>query len=109
MNVQTKPPSDQGSDAAQIVAELGRRAKAAAMALRNATTAAKNKALTDGARMIRAEKAAILAANARDIDAAKAAGMSSALQLVPARRLAVVGTQALDQGVAQMRRHPGGR
>ena len=80
MNVQTKPPADQGSDAAAIVAELGRRAKAAAMALRNATTAAKNKALTDGARLIRAEKAAILAANARDLEAAKAAGMSSALQ-----------------------------
>jgi len=80
MNVQTKPPSDQGSDAARIVAELGRRAKTAAAALRNATTAAKNKALTDGARLIRAEKAAILAANARDIEAAKAAGMSSALQ-----------------------------
>src|ERR1700761_4557263 len=58
MNVQTKP-----EDAAQIVAELGRRAKAAAMALRNATTAAKNKALTDGARLIRGEKVAILAAN----------------------------------------------
>jgi len=80
MNVQTKPPSDQGSDAARIVAELGRRAKTAAAALRNATTAAKNKALTDGARLIRDEKAAILAANARDIEAAKAAGMSSALQ-----------------------------
>ena len=80
MNAQTKPPSDHGSDAAQIVAELGRCAKAAAMALRNATTAAKNKALSDGARLIRAEKAAILAANARDLSAAKAAGMSSALQ-----------------------------
>src|SRR4051812_12354137 len=75
MNVQTKP-----EDAAQIVAELGHRAKAAARMLRNATTTAKNKALTDGARLIRAENAAILAANARDIEAAKAAGMSSALQ-----------------------------
>jgi glutamate-5-semialdehyde dehydrogenase len=75
MNVQTKP-----EDAAEIVAELGRRAKAAAVALRNATTVAKNKALTDGARLIRAETAAILAANARDLEAAKAAGMSSALQ-----------------------------
>jgi glutamate-5-semialdehyde dehydrogenase len=70
----------QHEDAARIMAELGRRAKAAAMTLRNATTAAKNEALTDGARLIRAEKAAILAANARDLSAAKAAGMSSALQ-----------------------------
>jgi len=76
MNVQTKP----AEDAASIVAELGRRAKTAAAALRTAPTDAKNKALADAARLIRGEKAVILAANARDIDAAKAAGMSSALQ-----------------------------
>ena len=76
MNVQTKP----ADDAVAIVADLGRRAKAAAVALRNATTDAKNKALLEGARLIRAEKAAILAANAQDIAAAKAAGMTSALQ-----------------------------
>lgn len=76
MNVQTKP----AEDAASIVAELGRRAKTAAAALRNAPTDSKNKALADAARLIRGEKAAILAANARDIDAAKAAGMSNALQ-----------------------------
>jgi glutamate-5-semialdehyde dehydrogenase len=85
MNVQTKP----AEDTAAIVAALGQRARAAASALRNATTDAKNKALTEGARLIRAEQAAILAANARDIDSAKAAGMSSALQdrllLNPAR------------------------
>jgi glutamate-5-semialdehyde dehydrogenase len=76
MNVQTKP----SQDAAAIVAALGAHAKAAAVSLRNAGTAAKNKALTEAARLIRAEKPAILAANARDIEAAKAAGMSSALQ-----------------------------
>lgn len=76
MNVQTKP----AEDAAAVVAELGRRAKLAAADLRNAPTAAKNKALTDAARLIRAEKAAILAANAKDIAAAQAAGMTSALQ-----------------------------
>ena len=76
MNVQTKP----AEDAVAIVAALGQRAKAAAVALRNASTEAKNRALIEGARLIRTEKAAILAANARDIEAAKAAGMSSALQ-----------------------------
>jgi glutamate-5-semialdehyde dehydrogenase len=76
MNVQTKP----AEDAAAIVAALGQRAKAAAVGLRNAGTEAKNKALLEGARLIRADKAAILVANARDIEAAKAAGMSSALQ-----------------------------
>ena len=53
MNVQTKP----AEDAAAIVAELGARAKAAAVALRNAGTEAKNKALAEGARLIRAEQA----------------------------------------------------
>jgi glutamate-5-semialdehyde dehydrogenase len=85
MNVQTKPPED----AAQIVAELGRRAKSAAAALRNATTEAKNKALGEAARLIRAESDAILKANALDIEAAKTAGMNEAMQdrllLNPAR------------------------
>jgi glutamate-5-semialdehyde dehydrogenase len=76
MNVQSKP----SQDAATIVAALGAHAKAAAVSLRNAGTAAKNKALTQAARLIRAEKPAILAANARDIEAAQAAGISSALQ-----------------------------
>ena len=75
MNALTKP-----EDAAAIVAELGRRARAAAVALRNAATETKNRALSDAARRIRAEQAAILSANARDIEAAMAAGMSSALQ-----------------------------
>jgi glutamate-5-semialdehyde dehydrogenase len=76
MNVQTKPTGD----AAAIVAELGRRARAAAISLRNASTDATNKALAEAARLIRGEKASILAANARDIAAAKDSGMSSALQ-----------------------------
>ncbi|WIM12045.1 glutamate-5-semialdehyde dehydrogenase [Enhydrobacter sp.] len=76
MNVETKPVED----VVTIVAALGRRAKAAAAALRNAATEAKNRALVEAARLIRAEKAAILAANARDIEAARAAGMRSALQ-----------------------------
>ncbi|MGE5150736.1 MAG: glutamate-5-semialdehyde dehydrogenase [Rhodospirillaceae bacterium] len=80
MNVQSKRPSDHGSDAVAIVAELGRRAKAAAVALRTAGTEAKNKALIDGAHLIRSHKKTILAANARDLEAAKDAGMSAALQ-----------------------------
>jgi glutamate-5-semialdehyde dehydrogenase len=76
MNAQTKPTED----AAAIVAALGQRAKQAAATLRNASTAAKNKALAEGARLIRAESAAILAANALDIAAAKKAGMNEAMQ-----------------------------
>jgi len=76
MNALTKP----AEDVVALVGELGRCAKAAAVVLRTASTAAKNTALTEAARLIRGEKAAILAANAKDIDAAKKAGMSAALQ-----------------------------
>ena len=76
MNVQIPP----GENTAEIMAELGHRAKAAAVALRNATTATKNQSLAEAARLIRSERTAILAANSRDIAAARAAGMSAALQ-----------------------------
>ena len=85
MNAETKP----AEDAAAIVAALGQRARSAASVLRNAPTEAKNAALREAARLIRAESAAILTANALDIAAAKTAGMSAALQdrllLNPAR------------------------
>jgi glutamate-5-semialdehyde dehydrogenase len=77
MNVQTKPPVE--NDAAQIVAALGARARIAAVTLRTAPNAAKNRALTEAARLIRAEAAAILGANARDLAAGRAAGMTDAL------------------------------
>jgi glutamate-5-semialdehyde dehydrogenase len=76
MNVQTKS----AEDTVAIVADLGRRAKAAATALRTAATETKNRVLVEAARLIRDGKEAILAANARDIATAKQSGMSSALQ-----------------------------
>jgi glutamate-5-semialdehyde dehydrogenase len=94
MNVQTKP----ADDAVALVAMLGQRAKHAAAALRTATTEAKNKALVEGARLIRAESAAVLAANMLDIAAAKKAGMNEAMQdrlLLNAARIEGM-AQALD-------------
>jgi glutamate-5-semialdehyde dehydrogenase len=76
MKVQTQP----AEDTAAIMARIGHRAKAAAVAQRNATTATKNQSLAEAARLIRSERTAILAANSRDIAAARAAGMSAALQ-----------------------------
>ncbi len=67
-------------DAQALMADLGKRAKAAASALRNASTDAKNRALLEAARLIRSEQAKILTANALDIAAAQKAGMTSALQ-----------------------------
>ncbi len=54
---------------------LGATARDAARAVRDASTEAKNKALTAGAAAIRAHKADILKANAMDVDTARAAGM----------------------------------
>jgi glutamate-5-semialdehyde dehydrogenase len=59
---------------------LGDAARQAARAMREADDATKTKALTEAARAIRATKSEILAANAKDLEAAKAAGMASAMQ-----------------------------
>ena len=91
-------------DVAAIVADLGQRARAAAAALRTASTDAKNAALAEAARLIRVEQEAILAANAKDIAAAQAAGMTAALQdrllLTPAR------IEAMAKGLDDIRALP---
>jgi glutamate-5-semialdehyde dehydrogenase len=58
---------------------LGRQAKAASLALRKLDTGAKNQALCAMADAIDAHSAAILAANAKDMDDGQAAGLTSAL------------------------------
>jgi glutamate-5-semialdehyde dehydrogenase len=58
---------------------LGRQAKGAALALRTVDTSAKNRALCALADAIDANSAAILAANAADMDDGRAAGLTSAL------------------------------
>jgi glutamate-5-semialdehyde dehydrogenase len=61
-----------------LMAEMGRRARAAATVLAKAPTAAKDRALTAAAEALRAERAAVLAANAEDIATATERGMSAA-------------------------------
>ena len=69
--------------------DLGRRARAAAGAMREAPAAARTRALEVLAQKLTAAEAQILAANAQDVDAARANGMSEALidrlALTPAR------------------------
>ena len=65
-------------DIATMMADIGRRARAAAQVLALSPTAQKDRALTAMAAAVRAQKAAILAANAEDISEAKAAGADSA-------------------------------
>ena len=58
---------------------LGQAARAAARTLREASTETKNKALHAAAAAIRAQASDILAANARDVAAGKASGLTPAL------------------------------
>src|ERR1019366_6227146 len=59
---------------------IGLAAREAARAVREADDATKTKALREAAGAIRARKAEILAANARDLEAAKANAMPAAMQ-----------------------------
>ena len=76
-------------DLAALMSDLGRDAKAAARVLALAPTAQKNAALLAMQAAIRAGRAAILAANAEDVENARNSGMSDAfidrLTLTPAR------------------------
>src|SRR5258708_2547815 len=58
---------------------LGQAARAAARSLREASAATKTHALKSAAAALRARRELVLAANAKDIDAAKAGGMSGAM------------------------------
>ncbi|WP_440589628.1 glutamate-5-semialdehyde dehydrogenase [Pelagibacterium mangrovi] len=70
--------TQQTDDIAAIMADLGRRARAAASVLAHTTTERKNTALSAAAQAIDIRRGDILAANALDIEAAKKGGMSSA-------------------------------
>jgi glutamate-5-semialdehyde dehydrogenase len=66
-------------DLAQVLAEMGVRARAASTVLRQASPQRRSDAISAMARRLRASAATILAANAQDIAAGHAAGLSSAL------------------------------
>jgi glutamate-5-semialdehyde dehydrogenase len=69
---------ERGNDLHAAMLRLGQDARAAARTLARADADTKNRALTAAAAAIRADAQAILAANTRDLDAAKGAGATSA-------------------------------
>ena len=73
-------PRPSEPDRATEMAEIGRRAREAAVALALASAEAKVTALCDAAAAVRARAAEILAANARDLAEAETQGVSSALR-----------------------------
>ncbi|MDB5476335.1 MAG: gamma-glutamyl phosphate reductase [Phenylobacterium sp.] len=70
---------DAGASLQAEMSAMGRAAKAAALRLRLADAASRSRAIEAMARAVRAEAPAILAANARDVAAAEAAGTAPAL------------------------------
>jgi len=77
MNAAIDQPAN--AEIAAIMDPLGRAAVAAAAALANAGTQIKDRALAGMASALRARKAELLAANARDMEAARAKGLSGAM------------------------------
>jgi glutamate-5-semialdehyde dehydrogenase len=92
---------DGSADLPALMNDLATRARAAARVLSLAPTEQKNRALDAMARAIRANAAAILAANAEDVAEAKAAGTTSAfldrLTLTPPR------VEAMAEGIEAVR------
>jgi len=66
-------------DAEALIADMGRRARAAAAALARVPTATKARALIEAAKAIRASESQILAANAVDVERGEANGLSPAM------------------------------
>lgn len=67
------------NDAAALLSELAAKARAACTLLSEATSIQKNKALAEAAKSLRADLKTILTANAKDMKAARASGMSKAM------------------------------
>ena len=76
----TAAPETEGTeDVAALMRRIGADARAAARVLANASTEAKNAALTGSADSLRARADAILAANRKDMEAGEKKGLSKAL------------------------------
>ena len=82
------------------IEDIGRRARAAARLVARADTATKNRALAAMAAAVRRDKAQLLAANAEDVAAARAAGRDAAF--VDRLTLDEKSTEAMAQGLEQV-------
>ncbi len=83
---------------------VGRQARAASRRLATASTAEKNAALLHIAAAIRREKAALVAANAEDLAAARAAGLETAM--LDRLTLSEKGVDNMAEGVEQVAKLP---
>ena len=95
--VQIKKPE---ADVRGAMRELGRKARAAARGLANASAEKKNRALNAAARLLRERTTEILAANAVDLTEARAKGLSAAL--IDRLALDAVRIEAIACGVEEV-------
>lgn len=91
-------------DIKEYMHTVGRQARAASRRMAMASTAEKNAALAAIAAAIRREKAALVAANAEDTAAARAAGLESAM--IDRLTLSEKGVEAMAEGVEQVAKLP---
>ncbi|MEZ5530874.1 MAG: glutamate-5-semialdehyde dehydrogenase [Steroidobacteraceae bacterium] len=89
--------TDSGVDVAGLMTQLGRAARAAAPVLAAAASAQKDMALAEAARALRAQSAAILAANDEDMVRARAKGLGAAM--LDRLRLDTTRIEAMARGV----------
>ncbi|NMG32180.1 glutamate-5-semialdehyde dehydrogenase [Aromatoleum evansii] len=87
-------------DIQEYMQTLGRQARAASRQLASASTAAKNAALCAMAASIRDRREELLAANARDLEEAQAAGLEPAM--IDRLTLNAKGIEAMAQGLEQV-------
>jgi glutamate-5-semialdehyde dehydrogenase len=92
------------SDLKSYMHEVGRHARGAARGVARADTAAKNRALTSAAAALRRDAKKLLAANAEDVESARAAGKDAAF----VDRLTLTGKtiEAMAQGLEQVAKLP---
>ncbi len=99
-NAATDAEEEPAMDIQHYMQTLGRQARAASRVLAAASTAAKNAALIAMAAEIRTRRAELLAANAQDLDAARAAGLEPAL--IDRLTLDEKGVEAMAAGLEQV-------
>lgn len=94
------PGLDASADVAAYMQSVGEAARAAARVLARADTAAKDRALAAMAGAIRRDAAKLLAANAEDVAAARAAGHDAAF--VDRLSLSAAGIEAMAKGLEEI-------
>ena len=97
-------PNDQSTDIGSVILAMGGRARKASREVARASTGARNRALEAAAEAIADREKAILAANAKDVKAARSAGRDDAF--IDRLQLTGKAVEAMAQGLRDIARLP---